>query len=120
VPGRRQQRDLPLLGRERGQAGVGLGDRDAGGAQLAVGPGRPRDRPEPVKDLGRARQLLAGVGRPLDPAQGGTVGELDPGEIERPAVVARLGDRVLQGGGVGLRLGSGLWRFRRGGDGNAI
>jgi len=95
---------------ERAEADVGLGDRDAGGAQLAVGPGRPRDRPEPAEDLGRARQLPAGVGRPLDPAQGGTVSELNPGEVERPAVVAGLGDRVFQGGGVGLRLGDGRAR----------
>jgi hypothetical protein len=91
VARRRQQRDLPLLRRQRGQAGVGLGDGDAGGSQLAVRPGRPRDRPEPAEDLGRAGELLARVRRPLDPAQGRTVGEPDTGQVERPAVAARLG-----------------------------
>ncbi|HEX3955736.1 MAG TPA: hypothetical protein VHZ03_03780 [Trebonia sp.] len=36
-----------------------------------------------------------------------TVGELDAGQVERPAVVAWFGDCLFQGGGVGLRLGDG-------------
>jgi hypothetical protein len=46
---RREQGDLALLRREGGQAGVGFGDRDAGGSQLMIRASRPRGCSELVK-----------------------------------------------------------------------
>src|SRR6266702_6652750 len=105
---RSEQGDLALLGGEGGQAGVGGGDGDAGGAQFTGRAGRPGGCAEPAEGFRGGGQLAAGVGGALDAAQVGAVGELDAGQVEGPAVVARFGDCPFEGGGVGPWFGDGL------------
>ena len=102
---RGEQGDLALLRREGGRAGAGRGDGDTGGSPFTVRAGRPGDGPESAEDFRGGGQLAAGVGGALDAAQVGAVDELDAGQVEGPAVVARLGDRQFESGGLGAAAG---------------
>jgi hypothetical protein len=102
-----EQGDLALLRREGRKSGLGLGDGDAGGSQFTVRAVRPGGCPQPLKDLGGARELAASVGSSFAAAQVGTVGELDAGQVERPALVAGSRDCLFEGGGAGFWFGDG-------------
>lgn len=60
-----------------------------------------------MEDFRGLGEPAAGVGGALDAAQVGAVGELDAGQVEGPAVVARFVDRLFEGVDVGPGFGDG-------------
>ena len=92
-----EHRDLVLLRRERNAISfLGAGSGLPGRAELASGPGGPWTGAEAFEGAERGRQVPPCFGGGLAAPQPFAVGELNPGQVKRPAVGAGNGEGFLE------------------------
>ena len=96
--GRGQLGDLAFLEREGRAAAVDTLARGPGRPELGGRASRPRTRAEPLEAVASGGELAPGVTSAAEPPQAFAVRELHAGELERPLLDSRQGQRCTEQG----------------------